>query len=462
MVLETAMIRATGFSSMVLGLAACLATVSLPAAASDWPRFRGPNGTGISTDEGVPVDIGERQNLQWKVEIPGTGNSSPIVSKQRVFLQTASDDGTQRLFLCLDLANGKVLWSRPAPGGTARTHPKNTLASCSATADGTRVYVPFWDGINLAISAFDYEGKPLWTRDLGPIQTQHGAGQSPIVVGSKVILANDQDGKSEVVALDTETGKIAWSKPRPAYRSCYSTPFLLDAEGDNPEILVANTFGVAGYDPQSGSERWQWSWETNERRLRTVGSPVVSAGRIYLQSGDGKGDRQTVAVNLNRNANAPSVEWELRKLNLPYVPCMLTRGEHLYFVNDAGMAACIVAKTGDQVWLNRLDGGGVTASPIMVEDRIYAFTENGNAVVFAADPAFSILSSSKLDEGVMASPAVADSRLLVRGQSHLYCFAEGAAKGAVKGAGKGAAREKKSAAQTRKKTPVSKREPIGE
>jgi outer membrane protein assembly factor BamB len=440
---------------MLLGVAACVAATSLPAAASDWPRFRGPNGTGISADEGVPVEIGERQNLQWKVDIPGSGNSSPIVSKQRVFLQTASADGSQRLFMCLDLANGKTLWSRPAPGSSAKTHPKNTLASCTATADGTRVYVPFWDGINFSVAAFDYDGKPLWTADLGPIQTQHGAGQSPIVVGNKVILANDQDSKSDVVALDADTGHIAWSKPRPAYRSCYSTPFLLDAEGEHPELVVANTFGVAGYDPKSGSERWQWSWETNERRLRTVGSPVVSEGRIFLQSGDGKGDRQTVAVNLNREASAPTVAWESRKLNLPYVPCMLTRGEHLYYVNDAGMAACIVAKTGDQVWLNRLDGGGVTASPIMVEDRIYALTENGNVVVFAADPTFKILSGSKLDEGVMASPAVADSRLVVRGQSHLYCFAEGA--------GKGAAREKKSAAvRARKRTSASKQEPVDE
>src|SRR5579863_6832642 len=155
-------------------------------AASDWPRFRGPNGTGIASDAAVPVEIGEQHNLKWKVEIPGAGNSSPIVSKQKIFLQTASADGSQRLLLCLDIHNGKTLWSRPAPGGTAKTHPKNTLASSTATADGVRVYVPFWDGRNLSMSAFDYDGKELWNTDLGPISTQHGAGQSPVVVGDKV------------------------------------------------------------------------------------------------------------------------------------------------------------------------------------------------------------------------------------------------------------------------------------
>ena len=230
------------------------------------------------------------------------------------------------MLLCLDLANGKTLWSRPAPGGGAKTHPKNTLASSTATADGSRVYVPFWDGRNLTIAAFDYEGKQAWTRDLGPISTQHGAGQSPIVVGGKVILANDQDGKAEVVALEAATGEVAWTTPRPAHRSCYSTPLLLEQPGANPELIVASTFGVSAYDSESGSERWKWLWETNDRRLRTVGSPVVSEGRIFLCSGDGKGDRQTVAVNLNRNDNAPSIAWETRKLNLPTSPACSPAG----------------------------------------------------------------------------------------------------------------------------------------
>jgi outer membrane protein assembly factor BamB len=397
-------------------------TVSRSAAAADWPRFRGPNGTGLSSDTGIPVAFSEKQNLLWKVAIPGSGNSSPIVSKQRIFLQSASNDGSKRIIYCLDLATGNTLWSQPVAATAVPTHNKNTLASSTAVADGVRVYMPFWDGHNLSVAAYDYSGTRLWTRDLGPYTSQHGAGLAPVIVNDKVIVANDQDGSSEVVALDAVKGTVAWKAPRPAHRACYSTPLLLERPGAAPDVLVASTFGVSGYDPDSGSERWKWKWESNERRLRTVSSPVVSEGRVFFTSGDGKGDRQTAAVNLNRESNAPSLAWENRKLFLPYVPCMLTRGEYLYFVNDAGMAACFVAGTGDNVWLNRLEGGNVTASPVLVEDRIYALTENGTAIVLAADPAFKILSSSQLDEGVMASPAVADGRLLVRGKNHLYCF----------------------------------------
>jgi outer membrane protein assembly factor BamB len=418
------MSQVSALSIRGLAFAACAACALAPLRASDWPRFRGPNGTGISNDTGIPVEVGEQKNLHWKVEIPGAGNSSPVVSKQRVFLQTASEDGSERLLLCLDLASGNALWQEQAPGETAKTHERNTLASSTAAADENQVYVSFWDGHNLSVAAYSFAGKRAWTRDLGPFTSQHGAGHSPIVVGNRVILANDQDGAAEVVALDAASGEIVWHRPRPAHRTCYSTPFLLEQPGAAPELLVTSTFGVSAYDPESGSERWKWNWETNNRRLRTVGSAIVSQGHLFLYSGDGKGDRQTVAVNLNLSDHTPNIAWESRKLNLPYVPCPLARGEYLFYVNDAGMAACFVAKTGENLWVNRLECGDVTASPVMVEDRIYSVSENGTVCVFAAEPAFKLLARSKLDEGVKASPAVADGRLFIRGSKHLYCFGQ--------------------------------------
>lgn len=419
----------------VLGvvLAGFLSCLLPPANATDWPRFRGPNGTGISNDAGVPIEIGESSNLLWKVEIPGLGNSSPIVSKRHIFLQTASDDGSGRLLLCLDLANGKQLWTKPAPGTTAHTHPKNTLASCSAAADGTRVYMPFWDGQRLSMSAYDFDGKHAWTRDLGPFPSgQHGAGHSPIVVDGKVILANDQDGLAEVVAVDAANGDVVWRTLRKPFRSSFSTPMLLERPGVAPEIVVTSTDGVSGYDV-NGAEKWRWVWESNTIQLRTVGSPIFSQGIVFFSGGNGPGDRHAVAVNLNQigSTHSPNLAWEMRK-DFPYVPCMLSRGEHLYFINDLGIAGCYVAKTGEKVWHNRLPGGNVTASPVMVENRIYAFSESGGVSVFAADPTFELLASAKLDEGVMASPAVADGRLLVRGKHHLYCFGSKETKQAAK------------------------------
>ncbi len=405
------------FGLLVLLAVAVLAGCGGLANASDWPRFRGPNGTGVSDDKNVPLSWEGRDAALWKLPIEGAGNSSPVVSKQRIFLQSATAD--QRRLLCVELNSGKLLWEKSAPGATARTHQKNTLASGTPAIDGTHVYVTFWDGANVSVAAFDFDGKLAWSRELGGYVSQHGAGMSPMIVGGKVVLLDDQDGSAAVIALSCADGGIAWKSPRPAHRACYSTPFLMERRG-KPELVVANTAGFAGYDPESGAELWNWTWSGN--KLRTVGSPVAAHGILFISSGDGSGDRSAVAVRLNaKGATAePELLWENRKL-FPYVPSMLTAGDHLYFVNDTGVAACHVASTGKPVWTQRL-GGNFTASPILVDGNIYAINEQGHLFVFSAAAEFKQLGESDVGEGVMASPAVADSRLLIRGKSHLFCF----------------------------------------
>lgn len=414
---------------VLCGIAAAVASLAVSAFAADWTRFRGPNGTGVATDKNIPVEFGEGKNVLWKVAIPGSGNSSPIVSKGRIFLQTATANGEERKLLCLDLKDGRTLWEKSAPGGTAKTHPKNTLASCTAAADGTRIYMPFWDGKDLSLSAFDYDGKHLWTTPLGGFQSQHGAGHSPIIHGGKVILANDQDDFAELVALYADTGKVAWKAPRPPFKASYSTPLLLERNGSGPELLTVSTAGVAGYDPDTGSELWKWTWTSNDKQLRTVGSPIVTEGMVFFGGGNGPGDRHSVGVRIDGKGDVTgtNLAWETRQL-FPYVPCLLSKGEHLYFVNDEGIAACTVARTGQVTWKQRVPGGKVTASPLMIDGKVYGITETGGTFVFAADTTFKLLSQGQLDEGVMASPAVSDGRLLVRGKQHLYCFGKGEAK----------------------------------
>lgn len=393
--------------------------------ASNWPRFRGPNGTGISTDKGVPVTW-DAQGILWKAAIAGSGNSSPIVWDGRVFLQTASPDGKMRKLLCLDLNDGKTLWEQSAPGTIARTHKKNTLASCTVATDGARVYTPFWDGETLSISAYDFAGKLAWTKSLGEFKAQHGAGHSPALYDGKVILCNDQDGSAYLVALKADTGDIAWKAQRPVGKACYSTPFVLERPGTAPEVVVASTAGIAGYDPKTGREDWNWNWTGHG--LRTVGSPIFDQGMIFVSSGDGAGNRHAVAVKVDGtgNSTSTSLAWEETR-TFPYVPTMLSRGEHLYFVNDRGVAACHVAKTGEKVWTERL-GGDFTASPVMIDGKVYAVNESGDVYVFAAEPAFKLLAKNSIGEHVLSSPAVADNRLLIRGSEHLFCIGKPTAK----------------------------------
>jgi len=407
---------------IVLGIVAA----AVSATAANWPRFRGPNGAGFATDQDIPVQWDGHDGLLWKIELPGVGNSSPIVWGNRLFTQAASRDGNERLLLCVDVTKGKVLWSRTIPGTKAKTHAENTLASATPATDGERVYAAFWDGNIVALVAYDFNGKLLWRRDLGKFVSQHGAGASPVVHGDKVFFANDQDGSATLLALDARSGKTVWQVPRVAYRACYSAPFLVERGGTAPELVVASTGGITGYDPDNGRANWHWTWVFDRMALRTTGSPIYAQSMIFACSGDGDGSRHMVALRLEGTGNAtrPVLAWENKKA-FPYVPTVLAYGEHLYFVNDRGVAGCYVARSGEPVWTERL-GGAMTSSPILIHGKIYAANQDGEVYVFAAAPTFHLLAKNSLGERVVATPAVADHRLFIRGQDHLFCIGKGA------------------------------------
>lgn len=395
------------------------------ASAGDWPRFRGPNGAGISRDTDVPVKWTE-ENILWKAAIPGAGHSSPIASKGRVFLQSSSEDGGARWLLCLDAAKGKILWKTQSPGAQAKKHSLNTLASSTPAVDGQRVYAACWDGKAIHLGAYDIkDGKPLWQKDLGSFKSQHGFGHSPILLDDKVILANDQDGSSHLLAFDARSGEKVWQTERKPFRSCYSTPLVRTRPDGGKELIVASTAGITAYNPADGKANWWYTWKFARTPLRTVASPIVVGDLVIANSGDGAGDRDVIAVKLGSqgDVSATNLVWKnVKKRYLPYVPCLLARGNHLYSVSDTGWAACHDARTGKEVWRESLCKDGFTASPILVDGKVYAVAKNGAVFVFDAEPKFELLARNKIGEAVTSSPAVTNNRLFIRDETHLFCI----------------------------------------
>ncbi len=406
------------------------------AAAADWPRFRGPNGTGISDDTTIPVKWSP-DNILFKTEIPGKGHSSPIVSKGKVFLQSASDDGKQRYLICLNAKSGAIEWTKDVAGHQSHTHQKSSYASSTPAADAERIYAVFWDGGALMLMAFDYSGTMKWKQDLGAFKSDHGAGMSPMIVGDKVIVNIDQgDGKdkaaskAELRAFDAKTGKPAWSKKRDPERACYSTPFLLEKTDAGPDLIVASTGGVTAYDPKQGDVIWHFTWKFDKMRLRTVGSPIYHQGAIFAVSGDGGGDRNMIAIKASGKGDVSSSNllWQKKK-GTAYVPSPLAKDGLIFWINDKeNVAVCADAKTGTEIWTERLGGGTVSSSPIMIDGKIYAVTEDGGVFVFPAAKEFELLAKNDLKEPVYATPAVADGRLYIRGFKHLFCIGEIVAK----------------------------------
>jgi outer membrane protein assembly factor BamB len=418
---------------LVLGLA--LLACGL-ASAGDWPRFRGPNGTGVAADKDVPVKW-TASNVLWKTQLPGIGHSSPIIHGGRVFLQTASADGQSRWLLALDAATGEMLWKTASPGQRAKMHDRNSLASSTPATDGERVYAAFWDGRNIHLGAYGFKnGELLWENELGSFKSQHGFGHSPMLVEGKVILANDQDGSAHLLAFDARTGAKAWQTERKAYRACYSTPLVRVRPDGQKELIVASTAGIAGYNPADGKANWWYNWSFSGMALRTVGSPILVGDLVLATSGDGSGDRHTIAVKLGveGDVTADHLVWENRqKYPFPYVPCLLKQGDYLYSVHDKGIASCHLARTGEEVWNERLGTVDFTASPILVDGKVYAVDMNGEVYVFEAAPKFKLLAKNALDEAVSSTPAVANNRLFIRGSKHLYCIGNPDVKGAARG-----------------------------
>jgi outer membrane protein assembly factor BamB len=408
--------------ALVLGV--LLAAAS--AGADNWPRFRGPNGTGVSAAKGVPVQWAAGDVL-WKVELPGVGHSSPVVWGDRLLLQTSGAKGDGRSLLCLDANTGRQLWSAPAPGGIARTHPRNSLASSTPATDGQRVYAVFWDGRDITLSAYDFDGKALWKQGLGGYVSQHGPGMSPMLHDGMVFVNDDQDGTAALLAFDARTGKLAWKAERKPFRACYSTPFVRRKPGGGDELIVASTAGITAYDPKSGEENWAYDWKFRGMALRTVGSPLEAGGLIFVASGDGSGARGFIAVEPPaKSGERPKLAWSSEdRSTVPYVPTVLARDGRLFLVHDKGNLVCLDARTGEPIWNKNLRCL-FTASPVLIDGKIYAPNELGDVYVYEAGPTYHQLAKNSLGEPVFASPAVAHGRLYIRGKQHLFCVGQAA------------------------------------
>ncbi|HJZ56314.1 MAG TPA: PQQ-binding-like beta-propeller repeat protein [Gemmataceae bacterium] len=410
---------------ILLGSVLTLA-LTLSLSAADWPRFRGPNGVGTADGPLPPINP---KNPIWKVTIPGKGAGSPIVVGGKLFLQTGSADGMKRTLLCLEASTGNTIWTKdvpgqPVPNKVGGLHAKNTLASSTPACDGEMVYCVWWDGSALSLYGYDMAGNEKWQQSLGSFKSEHGAGQSPAVYKDKVYVNIDQDGAAAVTAFDKKTGNKVWSVERPAHRACYTTPFLLEQPGKPIDLIVASTTGIDGYDPDTGKVNWHYTinWP-DPKKLRMIGGPVFAGGLLVCSMGEGGNSRYIVALKPGGSGDitATAKAWEANK-QCPYVPSMLSRGEHLFWLHDDGRAGCTELKTGKVVWEETLFGNGVTASPVLVGDTILAISEKGQIALLKADKEYELPKRIELGEGVYATPAVVDGKVYIRGTSHLFCF----------------------------------------
>jgi outer membrane protein assembly factor BamB len=390
--------------------------------AGNWPAWRGPLGTGVSDETGVPLTWSTTDNVTWKTPLPGPGNSTPIVWGDRVFLTGALDKGARRTLMCFDRADGKLLWQREVEfTGTEPTHDTNPYCSASPVTDGERVIV--WHG-SAGMLAYDFEGTELWRRDLGSFEHIWGNAASPVIEGDLVLSNLGPGPQSTLLALDKRTGEDVWrvdltdarGKDANEWKGSWSTPVLRDT-GEGRELLLSLPHRLTAYDPRDGRQRW--TCEGLGDLVYT--SPLPGANAIVAMSGYG-GPALAVRTGGAGDITDSHRLWIVPK-NPQRVGSGVLLGDHVYMVNEQGIAECIDVATGASLWQER--AGGATWSSIVAADgRLYIINMDGETLVLKIGPQYELLARNPLGEMTRASLAISDGQVFARTYGHLYCIGQ--------------------------------------
>ena len=395
--------------------------------ASDWPRFRGPNGQGI-TDSKVPTEWSADKGVAWTTPLPGQGSSSPIVVGDNIFLTCYTNDGAngKRMIVCLDAKSGKEKWkdSIDGPknedryGGYLREHG---YASATPVSDGKNVYTFFGKA---GAAAWTVDGEKLWQQHIGDMSGNRGWGSaaSPILAGN-ILVVNASEERLAVVGLDVKTGKEKWAAKYDLLELCYSTPVLAKGGGDVTEAIVSMAGEVWGLNPTNGKLRWYCELDNGGNV-----SPSVVIGKDHFFTFGGYPEQQTNAVKRGGRKDITKSHRTWKSRDSSYVPTPILFEDHLYWVTDRGQSICAKAGDGELVTRNRLSGlksGGrpVYASPIKAGDYIYVVTRRSGTYVFKADPKMEqVAKNVPLDDtDFNGTPAVSGDRLYLRSNKALYC-----------------------------------------
>lgn len=397
-----------------LTLAAFL-TFTIHLAAGEWPRFRGPNGTGIVPAANIPVQFTEK-NYNWKIAVPGVGHSCPVVWGEKLFLTSSEKATGKRIVLCVNTEDGKVLWTRDSAAKTYKTHQRNSFASSTPAVDADRLYTVWATPDLVTVVAYTHAGEKAWSADLGTFKGGHGFGISPIRVDDLLIVPIDQDKTAAVIALDAATGKQRWKSERPSGTACYSTPCLYQPDGKPAQLILTNwVSGVVALDPKTGQMLWSAKPFDANTQERSIASPVIAGDLVFATSGFVTGRKEFVALK-PEGAGAKEV-WR-REREVAHIATPLVKGDRIYIFSEQGFATCLDAKTGKEIWQERL-GGTFTSSPLCVGDHIYCISDSGDVFVLDAKDDFQMTGPSKLGEKTQATPAIADGRMFIRTEKSL-------------------------------------------
>lgn len=409
----------------------------LPAAAENWPQWRGPRLNGVSTETGLPTEFGPEKNKLWRVELPGPAGATPCVWEDRIYLTSVEE--TDLVALCVS-TDGKLLWKKTvASGGEKRIRgDEGNFASPSPCTDGVHVWVCMGNG---HLVCYTKDGAEVWRADLqerfGRYRIAFGMSATPVLDGDRLYLqlihgeGNPRTREAVVVCLDKKSGETIWKQPRPseARAECehsYASPTIYQ-DGERRFLVTHGADYVIAHSLEDGTELWR-AGELNPKErynptLRFVASPVASDGMIVVPSAkNGPVFAIKPTANGDITNDAQHFFWQ-REKNTPDVPSPLVHAGLVYLLRENGVLICMDAQTGEELYQERTVSDRHRASPVYADGKIYLCARQGVVSVVKAGPEFEILAKNELGEPISASPVISDGRLYIRTFDALWAFA---------------------------------------
>ena len=426
--------------------------VSSTSVAQQWPRFRGPAGSGVAEDQPLRTvwDAASGRGILWKTPVAGLGHSSPVVWGDRVLITAAlsaaanvhynpKDSGIdpskdtavhEWRVIALDKNTGRLLWSHTAHRGVPKVkrHVKATQANASPATDGRFVVASFGSE---GLYTYDMNGTLLWKQDLGVLDPgyagqpdlQWGFATSPIIHGDLVILQCDIQQNSFMIAFNIKDGTQAWRTNRDEIPA-WSTPVIYQGK-TRTQLVTSGSKYYRGYDPLTGKELWRLRDDTQVK----VPSPIVANELFFLSGGNPRGRdfyavRPTATGDISLGADqerGAHVAWRKTR-GSPYTPTPIVYDGLLYVCNDNGVLTVYDAATGAQVYTHRIGTTNSTfsASPVAGRGHLYLSSEDGEVFVVKAGRTYELIATNRMGEALMATPAISDGILIVRGQQHVF------------------------------------------
>lgn len=406
-----------GFCRLLLTLV-CLPMFTSVAAAENWPQWRGPRGDGTSNESNVPTAWGPNENVAWKVPVPGSGHSSPIVWQDRIFVASCLEESNERLLVCFDRATGRQLWQQVVLESPLEDkHQLNSFASSTPATDGELVYVTFLDQTEMVVAAYDFAGQRRWLVRPGGFSSKHGYCSCPVLFEGTVIVNGDHDGNAYLVSLDKTTGTIRWKIDRENKTRSYVTPLIREIDG-RTQMILSGSKCVASYDPRDGSRHWIIDGPTEQ----FVASLVYNGELLFLTAGYPELHMLAIRPDGSGNVTDTHVAWRTKK-GASYVPSPIAAGDYFLVVSDGGVASCFEAKTGERLWMERL-GTHYSSSLVSAGGLVYFTSDEGHTTIIRPGAKLDVVKESDLGEYSYASPAISHGQLIFRGEKHLIAIGQ--------------------------------------